>query len=334
MNKKSVMAAVLALATMGGYAVACDKDAAKTACGKRAATPEVATSVAYRVGDIETPCAKTAAAVAERDGLKVAYVAAGESFATEHEAKAALAKKIETAVAEMLQVRYAVDGECVNCPMTAAALAKKTGKPLKYLAVGHEFDSIGDAQTAITQAKAVLASHGSSDCCASGKSATLAKAAEGGNSSCCSSAKTAVASSSCSSGAKATVASAGSSCTKDAKATTVAGATSSCSSGSKATVASAGSSCSKDAKATTVAGATSSCSSAAKTAVASAGSSCSKDAKAATVAGATSSCSSAAKTAVASTCVDTEKADAALAAAKARYEAVLASVSNTGASQG
>jgi hypothetical protein len=255
---------------MGGYAMACDKDAAKTACGKRVATPETALTVVYRVGDIETPCVKTAAAIAERDGLKVTYVAAGDAFETETEAKAALVKKIETAIAEMLEVRYAVDGECVSCPMSAAALAAKTGKPLKYRAAGHEFDSVGEAQAAVMQAKTVLASY-ASGCCASGKSASLASASEGAKSGCCSSAKAAVASSSCSSDAKATVASAGSSCSKGAKATTVAGS---------------------------------------------------------------SSCSSAAKTAVAATCADAEKADAALAAAKARYEAVVASVSSTGASQG
>lgn len=228
-KKSSIMAFVFALAMAGSVAMACDKDAAKTACSGKAVAKAMATAVTYRVGDTETPCPKTAAALAERDHSKVTYVAAGEAFETETEAKTALAKKIEAAIDEMLQVRYAVGDECVSCPMAAGAMAKKAGKAVKYRAVGREFDSEDDAKAAVARAKAVLASHAAGNgagCCEAAKAAMLAKAE--GAKSACSAHKTAqvaaakTGSSSCQSGAKATaVASSGSSCHKTA--TSVAG---------------------------------------------------------------------------------------------------------------
>lgn len=295
--KSSFVVAMLSVAVTGSVAMACDKEAAKTACSAKAA-PALATAVSYRVGDIETPCAKTAAAVAERDGLKVGYVAAGETYDSEAAAKSALAQKIDAAIEEMLQVRYVVDGDAMNCPMSAGALAEKTGKPLKYRAVGHEYESIGEAQEALARAQSVLASY-KSGCCASSKGAALASATE--------------VKSGCSASAKETIASAGSSCSKGGAAVA---AKSSCSSAAKETVASAGSSCCKSGAKTVTA--KSSCSGEAKEIVAKAGSTCTK---------------SVSET-VANACPETEKADAALAAAKARYEAVLASVNGSQADKG
>jgi len=130
--------------------------AAKVAGSASTCGPGLKTCVVYRVGDLETCCPKTAAEAAEKSGAKIEYLAAGKSYEAEDQAKAALAEKIESVLSEMLAIRMSVGGECVGCPMAAAHMAKTSGKPIVYLAVGREYDAREAAEAALAKAKTAV----------------------------------------------------------------------------------------------------------------------------------------------------------------------------------
>lgn len=112
------------------------------------------TEVLYRVDDLETPCAKTAAAAAQQNGGKIEYIAGGKVYATEDEAKFALAQQLEAAIEDVFTVRFAVGDECVSDLKAGRQLAAKTGKPVRYCVGGREFESYEAAEAAIVSAKA------------------------------------------------------------------------------------------------------------------------------------------------------------------------------------
>ena len=160
MRKISAMA-VLALFGTAGVLLACDKHkagkvvlaGAKTApCCQATFDNAVAgvmktmPSMAYRVGDTETRCFKSATAQAGKDG-KVQFLVADKAYDTETEATIALAGLLEKEIANLQTVQLSAGGNCYGCPMSARA-ALKDGEKMKYRLAGFDFASREEAEKA------------------------------------------------------------------------------------------------------------------------------------------------------------------------------------------
>ena len=161
MRKISAMA-VLALFGTAGVLLACDKHkaakvvlaGAKTApCCKATFDNAVAgviktmPSMAYRVGDTETRCFKSATAKAGENG-KVRFVVAGNAYDAETEATIALAGLLEKEIENLKTVRLTVGGKGYGCSMSAKA-ALKDGEKMKYRLAGFDFATREEADKAL-----------------------------------------------------------------------------------------------------------------------------------------------------------------------------------------
>ncbi len=146
---------------------ACDKeakvasaDAAASGCCKAKLQGEVARvmntlpAMTYKVGDLETPCAKTAQSKACASH-PVQYLVSGKAYTTESEATVALAELLEKQIGEMTQVRFAVGEQVYHCPMTAQAACTKDQK-MTYRVAGFNFASMEQAQAAVQRATAAI----------------------------------------------------------------------------------------------------------------------------------------------------------------------------------
>ncbi len=161
MRKISAMA-LLALFGTAGVLLACDKHkagkvvlaGAKTApCCKTTFDNAVAgviktmPSMAYRVGDSETRCFKSATAQAGKDG-KVQFLVADKAYDTETEATLALAGLLEKEIENLKTVQLSAGGKCYGCPMSAKA-ALKDGQKMKYRLAGFDFATREQAEKAL-----------------------------------------------------------------------------------------------------------------------------------------------------------------------------------------
>ncbi|GAG41018.1 unnamed protein product, partial [marine sediment metagenome] len=181
MKKWTSLAVAVAL-VLAASAHACDEvgqtTAAKTAkCGRSA--PSVAGQsdghqdavakvmaglprMTYKVGDLETPCFKTAVAKAG-DESKVKYVVDGKTYDCKGGATGELASLLEKEADRMMTVQYAVGDKCVPCPKAAASLAKEAGDNVTYRLAGLDFEAkarADDAAEAVREAVAKLAGSG------------------------------------------------------------------------------------------------------------------------------------------------------------------------------
>ncbi len=319
MRKISAMAMVALFGT-AGVLLACDKHKAGKVvlAGAKVAPCSTATfdnavacvmktmpSMAYRVGDTDTRCFKSATAKAGENG-KVQFLVADKAYETETEATIALAGLLEKEIENLKTVRLLVSGKGYGCSMSAKA-ALKDGEKMKYRLAGFDFASREEAEKALKIVNCKLKgcdadclkdcmknfrgtaqTAGAKSGCNKGKAAAATVAAKDG-----SPCPHAFGASAALAGAK----KAGCNKAKAAKAATVAakGDKPCCATGAKAkaaALAAAGSPCSKSkaakaAKAATVASSGSPCNKAAKaTTIAAGGSPCSKSraAKATTVA--------------------------------------------------
>lgn len=161
MRKISAMA-VLALFGTAGVLLACDKHkagkvvlaGAKTApCCQAAFDNAVAgvmktmPSMAYRVGDTETRCFKSATAKAGENG-KVRFLVASKAYDTETEATIALAGLLEKEIENLKTVQLSVGGKCYGCPISAKA-SLKDGQKMKYRLAGFDFATREQAERAL-----------------------------------------------------------------------------------------------------------------------------------------------------------------------------------------
>lgn len=180
-------------------AFACDKD--KAGCDKSAATAsakgchgkaataaaggdvvdagvarvmEMMPKMAYKVGDLETPCCYTAKAKAEESNQPIAYIVAGESYTNRAEAMDKLAELITAELQNITQVAYVVDGEIVHCPKAAAETAAAKNVESRALLAGVEFDSAEDAQAVATQLTEKMKEHRAAQASAGGCSKSAA----------------------------------------------------------------------------------------------------------------------------------------------------------------
>lgn len=112
----------------------CNKDgtASKAQCEGKSLAATGMPLMQYKVGEQTTQCPKQAAELAANDESKIRYVVGTEEYTDKVAALNAYAKVLDGYLATMTSVRFAVGGECVNCPLAAAELAKKSGDSVKY----------------------------------------------------------------------------------------------------------------------------------------------------------------------------------------------------------
>ncbi|MCH7839842.1 MAG: hypothetical protein IID38_06370 [Planctomycetes bacterium] len=115
-------------------------------------------SMQYKVGDEVTGCSKSAGKMAKANGGKMQYVVSEQVFTDEGEAVVKLASLLESEIASLTTIQYAVGGECVQCPLRAKDLAKKSDSKIAYRVAGIDFDSREKAQKAVEAVKAALTS--------------------------------------------------------------------------------------------------------------------------------------------------------------------------------
>ena len=161
MRKISAMAVVVLFGT-AGILLACDKHkagkvvlvGAKTAPCCRATFDNAVAgviktmpSMAYRVGDTDTRCFKSATARAGKDG-KVQFLVANKAYDTETEATIALAGLLEKEIENLKTVQYSAGGKCYGCPISAQA-SLKDGQKMKYRLAGFDFATREAAEKAL-----------------------------------------------------------------------------------------------------------------------------------------------------------------------------------------
>jgi hypothetical protein len=103
-------------------------------------------SMTYRVGEMDTPCFKSATAKAGKDG-KVQYLVAGKAYDAETEATVALAGLLEKEIENLQVVQLSVGGKSYGCSMSAKA-ALKDGEKMKYRLAGFDFATKEQAEKA------------------------------------------------------------------------------------------------------------------------------------------------------------------------------------------
>ena len=161
MRRISAMAVVVLFGT-AGVLLACDKHkAAKVVLASAKAAPcskttfdnavagvmKAMPSMAYRVGDTDTHCFKSATAKAGENG-KVQFLVASNVYDTETEATIALAGLLEKEIENLKTVRLSVGGKGYGCSMSAKA-ALKNGEKMKYRLAGFDFATREEADKAL-----------------------------------------------------------------------------------------------------------------------------------------------------------------------------------------
>lgn len=107
----------------------------------------------YQVGDKKVCCPKEAGALANGDLKSVKYVVADKTYVTEAEATDAYGKALESFVADVTTVKFAVGDQCMACPMSAKDLAAKEGKKVQYRLASYNFDDAEVANKVAASAK-------------------------------------------------------------------------------------------------------------------------------------------------------------------------------------
>ena len=95
--------------------------------------------IGFEVDGKRTCCMKSAQRMAKGDPSKIGYVVAGKKCKNLEEAQAARLKVLEEYYADVLTIKYAVDGEVVAGLETAKDKAKASGKPLQYRLAAFDF---------------------------------------------------------------------------------------------------------------------------------------------------------------------------------------------------
>lgn len=111
-------------------------------------------SMGYKVGDKTVACPDEAAKLAKESKATVKYVVGDKSFEDKGEALVAYTKELNGFVESATSsIKFAVDGECMACPVSAGDAAKKSGKPMMYRVATVDFKNESDAKKALAAAK-------------------------------------------------------------------------------------------------------------------------------------------------------------------------------------
>jgi hypothetical protein len=123
---------------------ACDKpcDGEKTGISFVSYMPKMT----YKVGDETMGCSKMAGAKAAEQNTHMHFVVADHEYDNQAEAMTAHAKQLEGMMMDLVRIQYAVNDECVACPVEAKALAATCEtKKLQYKVGPATFDNAEDA---------------------------------------------------------------------------------------------------------------------------------------------------------------------------------------------
>lgn len=120
----------------------CSKGASGAA---RASLVSFMPKMAYKIGDETTTCSKTASALADKTGTTITYVVDGVEYTDKLEAMAANDKQLESYLMDLCRVQYAVDDQCVTCPIAAHKMTADGTKTLRYKVGPALFDNADDA---------------------------------------------------------------------------------------------------------------------------------------------------------------------------------------------
>ncbi len=130
-------------------------DAAKAGCSEKdAAACKDMPKMSYVVGDKSVCCPMEAEKLASGDKAKIQYRVGEKTFAQQSEAQVELAAALDGYLTKITTVQYAVGDECMACPMSAEALAKKAGKPVQYRLASFNFSDKAMAEKVSAEAKA------------------------------------------------------------------------------------------------------------------------------------------------------------------------------------
>jgi hypothetical protein len=161
MSKK--LSGVLAMLALGAFTLSVsafcpDEKGAKTA-GEKAPCGSHAKTVAD--GEKKAPCAGHGHATTVADGEKPCNKAAGEPCPCPHgKAKAVTLasnnERVQGVMASLPKLQYKVGDQVMCCSKTAAMIAEKESKPVKYVVGEETFENEGDAEVklaAVLEAK-------------------------------------------------------------------------------------------------------------------------------------------------------------------------------------
>ena len=103
-------------------------------------------AMSYKVGDETMACSKMAGAMAKEHNTHMHYVVKGVEYDDKAAAMNAHAKQLEGMMMDLVRVQYAVDGECVACPVAAKEMADSCEmKTLQYRVGPATFENAEDA---------------------------------------------------------------------------------------------------------------------------------------------------------------------------------------------
>jgi len=120
-------------------AVTAECEQAATECAESAKAAYVARAKAagvpmmtFVVGDQKTYCPLEAQELMAASDAKPVFVLNGKKYTDYVEAGTTWKKALDSYLAELTTVSYAVGDECTACPETAKAMAAKAGKPVEF----------------------------------------------------------------------------------------------------------------------------------------------------------------------------------------------------------
>lgn len=141
----------------------CAHAAKSGGCGSKTTAPAASSveaalasmpSMKYRVGESDMCCPNAAKAMAA-SGEKpqpIKYVVGQEVFDNEPAAKVKLVAALESHLQDLQSMQFAVNGECLRCPMSAKELAAKTQSKMNYRVAGFDFAEQEKAEKAVALA--------------------------------------------------------------------------------------------------------------------------------------------------------------------------------------
>jgi hypothetical protein len=110
--------------------------------------------MSYVVGDKTVCCPKEAEKLANGDTKAMKYKVADKTYDNAGAAYDALTAALDGYYGSLMTVKYAVGDQCVSCPTSAAALAKKEGKQVQYRVAAFTYSDQAKAEKALAGAKA------------------------------------------------------------------------------------------------------------------------------------------------------------------------------------
>ena len=106
-------------------------------------------AMSYKVGEETIKDAEAAEKLAKESSKPMVYVVGEQTFTEMGEATAKLTSALEEYAGSIQTIQFSAGGECTRCPMTAKALADKSGGKVMYRVAGIDFDTKEKAEKAV-----------------------------------------------------------------------------------------------------------------------------------------------------------------------------------------